>query len=94
LKTRIYEAEAASFSKASLFIFIGTFLYQIFFTTAQPSLVAGVVFFFIGLFVVSILIAAPLMYIRKRYEIGLLTDIVLMVSVIYLTSSLFQYLFA
>lgn len=88
-----YATEASSFSKASIGIFIGTCIYEFFFTSANSGMIWGVVFLLVGIFVVSIIIAAPLFYIRKRYSLGLLTDILLVGLVIYLTHTIFQSLF-
>lgn len=89
----MYSAEAGSFSKAAVFIFIGTFIYEAFFTSSNPGQILGGAFLFVGMFVASILVAAPLFFIRKKYSLGLLTDILLIGSVVYFTHVSFQWLF-
>lgn len=89
----LYSSEAGSFSKVAVFVFIGIFIYEAFFTSASPGLVWGGVFLFAGMFVASIFIAAPLFFIRKKYSLGLLTDILLIGLIIYFTHVVFQWLF-
>lgn len=55
-----YEAAAKAASSFTIFVFIGTFAYLVSFSGTSPGLLGGVVFFVVGIFAVSLLIAMPL----------------------------------
>ena len=61
-----YETAASSASKATIFVFIGTFLYMLFGTDISPSLIGGAIFFVVGMFVASLAISMPLMIVRVK----------------------------
>ena len=48
-----YTAAATSASKGTIFVFIATFFYLVFFSGVSPGLIGGTAFFFAGIFVVS-----------------------------------------
>jgi len=61
-----YNAAASAASRATIFIFTGTFLYMLFGTNISPGLIGGVAFFIVGMFVVSLGISMPLIIIRVK----------------------------
>jgi len=61
-----YDAQATAASKATIFVFIGTFLYMLYGTDISPGLIGGALFFIVGIFAVSLAISMPLMLIRMK----------------------------
>ncbi|MEP7150096.1 MAG: hypothetical protein ABI856_00145 [Nitrospira sp.] len=59
-----YDAAASSASKATIFVFMATFGYLVFFSGISPGVIGGVAFFFIGIFAVSLLISMPVFLLR------------------------------
>jgi|GEM_PF-3541664 len=89
-----YDKEASSVSKAAVFTFIGTFIYEAFFTDASSGLVFGAVFLFVGMFVASIGISMPFFILIKRFpSFTLVLDILSFVVIIGVTHLAFQGLF-
>lgn len=61
-----YDAAATSASKATIFVFIATFLVMVFASGISPGFVGGAIFFIVGIFVASLAISMPLMFIRVK----------------------------
>lgn len=90
-----YNDEASYASKATLFTFVGTFIYEVFFTEASSGLVFGAVFLFIGMFVTSIGISMPLFILRKKFpSFTLILDTLSFITTVYTTHLAFQFLFS
>ncbi len=89
-----YDNEASAASKATVFAFIGTFLYEVFFTEASSGLVFGAIFLFVGIFVASIGISMPFFILKKKFpKLTLVLDILSFVVTVYITHLAFQFLF-
>lgn len=90
-----YDAEATVASKAAIFTFIGTFIYEVFFTEASSGLIFGAMFLFIGMFITSIIVAMPLFILKKKFlSLTLIIDVLGFLLVVYLTHVVFQFLFS
>jgi hypothetical protein len=62
-----YTVAASAQSKAASFLFIGTFIYLIVTTGISTGIFGGLLFFIIGIFAVSLLIAAPLFLLKVSF---------------------------
>lgn len=90
-----YDAAATGASKSTIFVFIGTFLYMLFGTDISPGLLGGAMFFSVGIFVVSFVIALPLFIARiKLPALSLIIHIVDYAVTIVATKSVYLWLFA
>ena len=89
------DAAATGASKATIFVFIATFGYLVFFSGASPGLVGGAAFFVVGTFVVSIVISMPLFLLRAKLpRLGPLISIADIAVTILLTRFVYLWLFA
>ena len=90
-----YNAAAMSASKATIFVFIATFGYLAFFSGISLGLIGGAAFFFIGMFVVSLVISMPLFLLRaKAPRLGLIFSIADIVLTMFVTRAVYLWLFA
>jgi hypothetical protein len=89
-----YNASAMSASKATIFVFVATFGYLALFSGISPGFIGGAAFFFIGIFVVSIVISMPLFFIRaKAPRWGAIFSVADIVLTIFLTRAVYFWLF-
>jgi hypothetical protein len=89
-----YNATAMTASKATIFVFIATFGYLALFSGISPGLIGGAAFFFIGIFVVSIVISMPLFLLRaKAPHLGVLFSIADIALTIFVTRAVYLWLF-
>jgi hypothetical protein len=95
VKDRNYDAAATAASKATIFVFIGTFLYMVFTSGISPGFIGGTIFFIVGIFVVSLAISMPLMLVRiKLPKLSGLVSIADVVITIFATRWVYIWLFA
>ena len=89
-----YESAAGEASKATIFVFFGTFAYLIFFTDVSPELIGGTIFAVVGMFATSLVIAAPLFLIKRRWPmIALLVNIAEIATTIIVTWAAYMWFF-
>lgn len=89
-----YSTEATSASKATIFVFIGTFIFELFSIDSSVGLIGGAIFLLVGLFVVSIAISMPLFIMKKKYtKVTLIFDVLGFIITVFVTSVLFQLFF-
>ena len=62
--TESFNSMATQHSKASIFVFILTFLYMSFMSEISSGILGGALFFLFGIFVVSLVIALPTVMIK------------------------------
>ena len=94
IKDQEYDVAATATSKATIFVFISTFTYMLFTTNIPPSFIGGIIFFIIGMYVVSLAIAMPLMMIRVKFpKLSLIISVVDMAITIFVTKWVYLYLF-
>ena len=55
-----YDSAASGASKATIGVFVATFVYMVFFLSVSPGLFGGAAFFVVGMFVVSVVCASRL----------------------------------
>jgi len=90
-----YTAAASSASKATIFVFIATFAYLAFFSGISPGLIGGAAFFFVGIFVVSLIISMPLFLLRAKVpRLGSVISLADIALTIFLTRAVYLWLFA
>ena len=90
-----YEVAAASASKSTIFVFIGTFLYMVFGTNVSPGLIGGAIFVIVGMFVASLAISMPLMIVRvKLPKLSPVISIADITITIFVTRWVYLWLFA
>jgi len=90
-----YDVAATSASKATIFIFIGTFFYMLFGTNISPGLIGGSIFFVVGMFAASLAISMPLMILRiKTPKLSPLISIADIAITIFVTRWAYLWLFA
>lgn len=90
-----YTAVAGSASKATILVFVATFAYLALFSGISPGLIGGTAFFFIGIFVVSLIISMPLFLLRaKAPRLGPLISLADVALTIFLTRAVYLWLFA
>lgn len=61
-----YEAVASSHSKAQIFLFIGMCIFKFVSLDYSISILWGALFVVVGMFAVSILIAAPMLFLKLK----------------------------
>ena len=90
-----YDSAASGASKATIFVFVATFGYLLFFSGTSPGIFGGAGFFFIGIFVVSFVISMPLFLLRaKAPRLGTLVSVADIAITILLTRFVYLFLFA
>ena len=90
-----YAASATAASKSTIFVFIATFLYLVFFSGVSPGLFGGSAFFVIGMFAVSIFISMPLFLLRLKYpRLGFVTSALDIAATVFLTRAVYLWLFS
>ena len=90
-----YDAQATAASKTAIFTFFATFLYMVFASGVSPGLIGGAIFFVVGIFVVSIAIAMPLLLLSKKIpSIGWLFSIIDVVITILVTRYVYLWIFS
>lgn len=90
-----YDVAATTASKATIFVFIGTFLYMVFASGISPGFIGGTIFFILGIFVASLAISMPLMLIRiKLPRLSGAISIADVVITIFVTRWVYIWLFA
>jgi len=90
-----YTAAASSASKGTIFVFIATFFYLVFFSGVSPGLIGGTAFFFAGIFVVSIVISMPLFLFRAKIpRFGAIISLADIALTIFLTRAAYLWLFS
>ena len=90
-----YNAAASGAAKATIFVFIATFGYLVFFSGTSPGIIGGAVFFGVGIFVVSLVISMPLFLLRAKLPgSGLLISIADIAITIFVTRFVYLWLFA
>src|SRR5688500_16362252 len=90
-----YTAAASSASKGTIFVFIATFIYLVFFSGVSPALIGGAAFFFVGIFVASIVISMPLFLLRAKVpRLGAIISLADIALTIFLTRAVYLWLFA
>lgn len=90
-----YGAAASDASKATIFVFIATFAYLVFFSGTSPGVFGGAAFFIVGIFAVSLLIAMPLFLLRAKFpRLGLLISAADIATTIFVTRFVYLWLFA
>ena len=62
-----YDRAAAGASRNTIFVFAATFAYLVIFSGTSPRLFSGVIFFVVGMLLVSLLIAMPLFLMKSRF---------------------------
>ena len=72
-----YDAAAAGASKSTIFVFIATFGYLVFFSGVSPGFIGGIAFFILGVFAVSLAISMPLFLLKSKFpKIAILASII------------------
>jgi hypothetical protein len=90
-----YTTAASSASKATIFVFIATFVYLVFFSGVSPGLIGGAAFFFIGIFIVSLVVSMPLFLLRTKVpRLGAIISLADIALTIFLTRAIYLWLFA
>lgn len=89
-----YESQASAASKLSEATFILTFVFLLLFLDNKAGFLSGAVFFFVGIFVVSIVISAPSFLLKKKFrKASLLISLFDIVFTIFITTMVFSYFF-
>ena len=90
-----YDSQASSASKATIFVFIATFAYLVFYEGHSPGLIGGALFFVVGIFAVSLAISMPLFLLKKRFpKLAVVATIIDIVATVAITRFVFLWLFA
>jgi len=63
-----YDAHATVASKSTIFTFIATYAYLVFYEGYSPGFIGGGAFFIIGMFVVSLVISMPLFFLGLKFK--------------------------
>ena len=95
IKDPNYEAAASARSRATIFIFVGTFLYMLVVTDISTGFIGGAIFFFVGIFIVSLLISMPLMMASVKFpKLSSVISIADILITIFATRWVYIWLFA
>jgi len=95
VKKPSYDAAASDASKSTIFVFIATFSYLVFFSGASPGFLGGAAFFVVGIFAVSLAISMPLFLLKSKFpKVAILTSIIDIVVTIFLTRAIYLWLFS
>jgi hypothetical protein len=90
-----YDAAASGASKASILVFALTFAYMVFFSGVSPGIFGGTIFFLIGIFVVSLVVAAPLFLLKSKFpQLALVVSIADIAVTVFLTRFVYLWIFA
>jgi hypothetical protein len=90
-----FDSAASGAAKTTIFVFVATFGYLVFLSGVSPGLIGGAAFFVIGIFAASLLIAAPLFYLRvKLPRLAPLVSIADLAITILVTRAVYLWLFA
>ena len=90
-----YDQAATGASKTTIFVFVATFLYLVFFSRVAPGILGGFLFFVVGIFVASILISMPLFLLKLKFPISAPFVAVADVAItIVITRTIYLWLFA
>lgn len=90
-----YDLAASGASKATIFVFMATFCYLVFFSGASPGLIWGAAFFFVGIFAVSLLVSMPFFLLGAKIpSLAVLFSIADGAVTIVLTRAVYLWLFA
>lgn len=74
LKTNSFQSQGEQHSKASIAVFIVTFLYMLFVYDNSPGFIGGALFGFVGLFLTPIIIALPAVMMKLLVVTNLSTN--------------------
>jgi hypothetical protein len=90
-----YDARASQASKNTIFVFAATFAYMLFFSGVSPGVTGGLVFFTVGIFAVSLLIAMPLFLLRLKFpSLGIFLSIIDAICTLWVTREVYLWMFA
>jgi hypothetical protein len=90
-----YDSAASGASRATIFVFIATFVYLLLFADASPGVLGGAAFFCIGIFAVSLVISMPLFLIRAKLpRFGSLVSIADIAATFFVTRAVYLWLFS
>lgn len=89
-----YDAEASAATKASIFTFIATFIACLFLFDNTVNLLTGALFVFVGMFAVSIIVAAPFLLLKKKVpKASILFSLLEFLVTVFVTVMVFSYFF-
>jgi hypothetical protein len=87
-----YDAHASTGSKASIFTFIATFITCLFLLDNTAGLFTGAIFVFAGMFTVSVAVAMPFYFYKKKHpESSSLVSMIEFLATTFLTVMFFLY---
>ena len=90
-----YNAAATAASKSTIFVFIATFAYLVFFSEVSPGVLGGAIFLAVGIFAISVVIAAPLFMLKLKFpQLSAIVTIVDIAITVFLTRAAYLWLFS
>ena len=90
-----YDAAASGASKTTIFVFIVTFGYLVFFSGVSSGFIGGIAFVIIGMFVVSLVISMPLFLLKSKFpKIAILSSIIDIGVTVFVTRAAYLLIFS